>query len=170
MSSDEKLELRHPAKAALLAWLVPGLGHWYQGRMGKSVLYAICILGLFVAGSQQGAWQVVYVRWDREGFYWPYLAQVGTGVVALPALIRSPAVRAWFPEAVRRFELAPTPEEQDDLHRTFGKQIDMAMVYTMVAGLLNFLVIYDAFAGPALWDEEQRRKSPPPSPPETPKE
>ncbi|MBV8265989.1 MAG: hypothetical protein JO252_06560, partial [Planctomycetaceae bacterium] len=42
--------LRNPYKAALLAWLVPGLGHFYQGRTGKGILYAACILSLYFLG------------------------------------------------------------------------------------------------------------------------
>src|SRR5262245_54445208 len=37
--SDDTLdvELKDPPLAAFLAWLVPGLGHIYQGRTGKGV-------------------------------------------------------------------------------------------------------------------------------------
>ena len=47
---EEAIDLKDPALAALLAWLVPGLGHWYQGRRAKAVLYFICIMGLFAYG------------------------------------------------------------------------------------------------------------------------
>ncbi|MGA2706482.1 MAG: DUF6677 family protein, partial [Isosphaeraceae bacterium] len=42
--SQAMVPLRHPYRAAFQAWLVPGLGHFYQGRTGKGWLYAICIL------------------------------------------------------------------------------------------------------------------------------
>ena len=41
------IDLKDPALAALLAWLIPGLGHWYQGRRAKAVLFFVCIMGLF---------------------------------------------------------------------------------------------------------------------------
>jgi hypothetical protein len=39
----------------------------------------------------------------------------------------------------------PTP---GDLHRYLHRYFELASFFTMVAGLLNILVIYDAFAGP----------------------
>ena len=142
--------------AALLAWLVPGLGHCYQGRIGKGILFFLCVMGLFLFGAQQGSWKIIYFRWDDKEWRWPYLAQVATGTIALPALLHKPEWRQWLPEPLARFEAPPDEAVLDDLHRTLGKRIDIALVYTMVAGLLNVLVIYDALAGPALYEEEQK--------------
>ena len=36
----------------------------------------------------------------------------------------------------------------DDFNRKTASGFDMGTLYTMVAGLLNILVIFDAFAGP----------------------
>lgn len=151
-----ELELKDPAFAAFLAWLIPGLGHWYQGRTGKGILYFLCIVPLFFFGFQQGGYQNVYFRWDNEEWSYPYLAQVGMGAVVLPALVRNPAWRAWLPESIRGFELPPDNQERDLIHRRYGKRVDIALVYTMIAGLLNFFAVYDAFAGPAMYDEERK--------------
>jgi hypothetical protein len=45
-----------------------------------------------------------------------------------------------------------------ELHRVFGVRMDVALVYTMIAGLLNILAIYDAVAGPAYWREDEDEK------------
>ena len=47
--TEPKLEinLREPAVAAILAWLIPGAGHLYQRRTGKGLLFMICILGIY---------------------------------------------------------------------------------------------------------------------------
>ena len=45
-----EIKLKDPALAAFLAWLVPGLGHWYQGRRAKAVLFFVCIMGIFGYG------------------------------------------------------------------------------------------------------------------------
>ena len=45
-----EIDLRRPGIAALCAWLVPGAGHIYQGRIGKGLLFAVCILGTYGAG------------------------------------------------------------------------------------------------------------------------
>jgi hypothetical protein len=165
MSPAEQLQLRNPAFAAFLGWLIPGMGHWYQGRYSKGLLYFVCVLGIFFFGFQQGGWQIVYFRWDSQEWRWPYLAQAGAGLVALPALLPGEEWRGWMPEKLRDYEMAPSDAELDNLHRKYGKRIDIALVYTMVAGLLNILAVYDALAGPALYDEERRLLAGPPKNP-----
>jgi hypothetical protein len=49
---------------------------------------------------------------------------------------------------LRNFERAPTETENNDNDRSLGKKLDLSWVYTVIAGVLNILVIYDAFAGP----------------------
>ncbi len=38
-----EIELRQPVIAGLLAWALPGLGHVYQGRTGKGLLFFVCV-------------------------------------------------------------------------------------------------------------------------------
>lgn len=152
----EPLPLRDPYLAGLLTWLIPGLGQLYQGRIAKGLIFFFCVLGLFFAGFQQGNWRIVYFRWDQTEWRYHYLAQAATGLVALPAMLPAGAARRWLPEQWRWFQAAPGDIEMDDLHRELGKKIDIALVYTMIAGLLNVLAIYDAVAGPAWWNEEQQ--------------
>ena len=61
--SQPPISIRNPATAAFLAWLIPGLGHYYQGRKGKAFLYAFCILGLYCLGMLMGEGKIVYWRW-----------------------------------------------------------------------------------------------------------
>lgn len=81
--------LKNSLLAAVLAFLVPGLGHLYQGRTFKGLLYAVCILGTFFFGLQIGDGKVVYFSWAGEHKTWYYLCQVWTGVPALPAIYQS---------------------------------------------------------------------------------
>jgi hypothetical protein len=156
MAKPEPLQLKNPVLAAILGWLVPGLGHFYQHRIGKGILFFVCVMGLFIAGMQQGKWQVVYFRWNDEEWRLPYLAQVGAGLVALPAFFNG-AWRRRLPETLANFEAPPTRDEQDRLHFQLGKRVDLAVTYTMIAGLLNIMAVYDALAGPALYAEERKR-------------
>lgn len=156
MQSPYPLRLKNPPLAALLAWLVPGLGHLYQGRYAKGILFAVCIHGLFWTGFAQGSWKVVWLRWEPQEYSWSYLAQFGMGLAALPALANDPSQRDWLPEPFKSFELPPSEEELDELHLKIGKKMDIAIIYTIIAGLLNYFVIYDALAGPALRQEEER--------------
>ncbi len=48
-----------------------------------------------------------------------------------------------------RFETPPDEEYLLELHRQLGKFHEVAMTFTMIAGLLNILVILDAVEGPA---------------------
>jgi|688.fasta_scaffold419778_1 hypothetical protein len=43
----------------------------------------------------------------------------------------------------------------DRAHRELGSRFELGVVYTMIAGLLNLLAIFDAVYGPAYGDEEQ---------------
>ena len=47
------------------------------------------------------------------------------------------------------FARGESDDELDQLHYRMGRDFEFGTVYTMVAGLLNVLVIYDAWAGPA---------------------
>jgi hypothetical protein len=42
----------------------------------------------------------------------------------------------------------------DEAHRRLGSKFELGVVYTMIAGLLNVLAIFDAMYGPAYGDEE----------------
>lgn len=149
------VELRNPYLAATLAWLIPGLGHLYQRRVAKAVLYFVCVMGLFVAGLVMSDGRAVYFRWDKAEWRYQYLAQIGAGLVATPPLARLSRPPVAAPSIIGRLFVAPSEEELDEAHRDLGSQMDMAIVYTMIAGLLNFLVVYDALAGPAHADDEE---------------
>ena len=74
------IDLRNRWLAALLAWCVPGLGHFYQGRTHKGGLFLGAILGMFLAGLWLGGGKVVYAAWRPEP-RWAYLCQAGAGLV-----------------------------------------------------------------------------------------
>src|SRR5271170_1859358 len=44
---------------ALLSFLVPGLGQIYQGRVGKGVLFLVCVYALFFYGMYLGSGTVM---------------------------------------------------------------------------------------------------------------
>jgi hypothetical protein len=71
---------------------------------------------------------------------WPAIWQYNH--TALPLSDRFPALRD--------FQRWPSDEkEMNRLLRDSDKTPDLGWVYTVIAGVLNILVIYDAFAGPA---------------------
>jgi hypothetical protein len=85
--SQPQVNLKDPMVAAFLGFLLPGMGHFYQRRIFKGALYAVCILGTFFTGLKIGHGQVVYFHWKQpENRTYAYLCQFWVGLPALPAL------------------------------------------------------------------------------------
>jgi len=159
------VHLKDPVLAALLAWLVPGLGHLYQGRWAKAVLFFVCIMGTFIyglylgSGTTVGCGRVVYAMWRPEERRWSYLGQIGVGLPAAPALVQAIRVRSGR-EPLGTFMAPPRLAADgvvpggrmtlDEIHRRLGRYFELGTTYTFVAGLLNVLVIMDAWAGPVV--------------------
>lgn len=154
--AQEKQDTVSPQTAALLAWLVPGLGHLYQGRIAKGLVFLVCLCGTFLYGLYLGGGRVVYMKWDEDERHLSYFAQVGIGAMALPGFIQwMRANRQAGPLPVLgTFQAPPSKNELDRYHKALGRWWEIGTVYTMLAGLLNVLVIYDAFAGAAHTEEE----------------
>ena len=91
---DEVVDLKDPVAAAILGWLVPGLGHLYQRRTAKGVLFMVCILSTFFYGLFLSEGRAVYASWTDWDRRLPYLCQVGVGLPALPALLQTYLVRS----------------------------------------------------------------------------
>jgi hypothetical protein len=159
------IRLRNPYKAAFLAWLCPGLGHFYQGRTGKGWLYAICILSLYFVGFAMGEGKIVYWRWvspltNPEHFSLYYIGQFFVGLPALPALIQGTLQYFDFQTTfLWGFMSPPDPIVLNGLTRRLSKLVEFGTIYTTVAGLLNVLAIYDAYEGPAYADLDDQEEA-----------
>ena len=170
------VELKDPIFAGFLAWLLPGAGHMYQGRYGKGSLFSICILSTFFFGLYLGGGQVVYAAWNvGEDNRYAYLCQVGVGLPALPALMQAVLVRNHKEPLWNGFMAPPRPagaprrvddrDEADpgelaDWHLRLHRYFELGTLFTMVAGLLNVLAIYDAACGPVFTDKEDEPTEP----------
>jgi TM2 domain-containing membrane protein YozV len=157
--------------AALLSYLVPGLGQIVQGRVGKGLLFMISIYALFFYGMYLGQWSNVYLadtaakapawnlpRWLNNLYNRPHFAgQFFVGIAAWPAIWQYRHQPVDQPRGsintrkdfLAKFQAAPNEKELNDLQRDGDKRWDLGWVYTVIAGVLNVLVIYDALAGPA---------------------
>jgi hypothetical protein len=158
--------------AALLSYLVPGLGQISQGRIGKGVLFFVCIYALFFYGTALGSGSTkangkeyritspVYLpdtaeknnAWDLPKtpanlYNRPqFVAQFWVGIAAWPAVWQY----AQDGESVfGSYQRAPDPETNNAVHTNSGRMIELGWVLTVIAGVLNILVIYDALAGAA---------------------
>ncbi|MCA9148291.1 MAG: hypothetical protein KDA92_03270 [Planctomycetales bacterium] len=166
------VRLKNPPLAALLAWLIPGAGHIYQRRYAKGILFMVTILATFFFGLAIGGGKVVYASFRAPDMRYPYLCQVGVGIPALPALIQRHRVIGSVPAKPPLWNgfMAPPrqpvrEQENDELgdwHRGLKTNFELGTLYTMIAGLLNILVIYDAYAGPMYMATETPTDKPPP--------
>lgn len=157
--------------AALLSYLVPGLGQIYQGRFGKGLMFMICLLSMFFFGMHLGQWKNVYLPDTAERvpssppFNYlpksgqntvnrlPFAGQFWIGMAAWPAILQyngKPIVAKETSPFWHEFQKTPEEAELNRMQVESDKSWDLGWVYTVIAGVLNILVIYDAFAGPAL--------------------
>lgn len=161
-----EIDLKHPWLAAVLAWLIPGLGHLYQGRTSKGLLFMVCVLGTFLYGFYLGGYKVVYASPPgQQPYRWQYWCQLPAGVVTLPAAVQRRRVAQGKQPILGNLMAPPTssvgttstdysgnevvhPDELSKWQHDHPFMFDLGTVYTMIAGLLNVLVIYDAAAGP----------------------
>ena len=190
-SDSIEIPLTHPGWAAFFGWLIPGAGHFYQGRYAKGGLFFCCILFTFFYGLFLGNGQVVYAAWRPGDWRWQYPLQLGVGIPAMPAIAQYRRARKGEPAyfANRAFSISergvllaevklgtkgavetgwyspppgPIPTDEncvlglwnDELQHNF----EIATLFTVVAGLLNLLAVYDAFAGPILAREEDEEE------------
>ncbi|WP_182866178.1 DUF6677 family protein [Rhodopirellula sp. JC639] len=171
---SQRIDLKNRSLAALLAWLLPGAGHFYQGRHTKGSLYLVCILTTWMLGFALGGGHVVYASWQPGDRRWHYILQAGVGAAALPALIQGNHMRKhtnkgitsksyeprWggFMAPPHRPVIEDNTDEVSAWYATYGAGYEMGTWYTMIAGLLNILVIYDAYAGPLAVPISGRKK------------
>ena len=176
--------------AAFLSYLLPGLGQIVQGRVGKGVLYFICLYGLFFYGLSMGSWRNVWLgdyslqsdvhivgrklpgvmkdlSYRRE-----FAGQFWIGIAAWPALLQYQTTEpvpkpddvskdSWQPKSNGLFGAymqVPPESELNKLQRDGDKRWDLGWVVTVIAGVLNILVIYDALAGPVIREEDEKKK------------
>jgi hypothetical protein len=152
--------------AAVLSYLIPGLGQLYQGRVRKGLLFLVSLYALFFYGMSLGHWQNVYLPEYEKGEGQParkmglgtsiytrfqFVGQVPIGVVAWPAVYQYMVYQNHTDEnaPLNGWMRAPSLQRLNDLQRDGDKTWDLGWVYTIIAGVLNVLVIYDALAGPA---------------------
>ena len=202
--SDEDaivIDLGNPPLAAFLAWLWPGLGHFYQRRFAKGFLFMVCIASTFFYGLGLGQGRSVYASFSRTNdFRWQFGFQAGVGLPSMfalsqawmvesggdPLIILCERYPAGYKDPVskrsREFEIIPASErdqydgpvikdgfmapphgpihlQKNDVlgmwHAEMRSKYDIGTLFAIIAGLLNLLAIYDAFAGPSIAQERK---------------
>jgi hypothetical protein len=164
--------------AAFLSYLVPGLGQIYQGRVAKGVLFCVALYTLFFYGMYLGHGLNVYLPDETKlpriflvskgnrlvengieltgvtaaaGHRIHFLGQMWIGVAAWPAVwqyVNYDESKEGLP-LLGSFERMPPEPVVNQIQNEDDKKWDLGWVFTVVAGVLNIMVIYDALAGPA---------------------
>ena len=190
-----EVDLKNRAIAAFLAYLVPGAGHYYQGRKQKAILFATCILSLFVVGFIIGRGRVVYAypntfkvtnlvrllskkgraeiaQESTQDFRIHAYAQALVGIPAMPMILQSRIGQKPVDQQFLWGFMAPpplgnpndgNPDWLSKWNNEDSASFDLGSLYTAVAGLLNLLVIFDAYAGPMPIPIGQSKKKPGPA-------
>jgi hypothetical protein len=108
--------------ACLLAWLLPGAGHLFLRRTGKGLLFLGAIGALFAMGVAMDARLQMYIGFDDPLAFLRSLAQMALGA-------------PYFAARALGFDAGLVTSVTHEYGNTF----------TEVGGLLNILVILDAF-------------------------
>lgn len=117
-------------QAGILAWLVPGAGHWLLGLRGMAWVFFLAIGGSYLVGMLVGG---VKTSVDPQGNFWLFLAELGVGgFTTIFYLIAAslPTQPVWVPSEYVSY---------------FPGQ-DIAQIYLSVAGLMNAIAVLDAIA------------------------
>ena len=125
--SDPKSPTSKPAPIVVLfgGWLLPGLGHMMLGRKLRGALF----LAFVVATSMLGNYLTGGAAISPVDHPYALIAELPAGMVALV-----PAAMDWFRTAHR-----------DPLPDALIANLDLGMVFCMMAGLWNALLAHDAF-------------------------
>jgi len=116
--------------AVLLAWLIPGAGHIVLGKIGRGLLFMIVLTGTFIMGlALHGRlfWPTAAdppsaLHFDLITVLW-FLAQAGSGLCYIVSFLLG-------------FGTTPQPE---------AATFEYGNTFLFLAGLLNYLLVYDAY-------------------------
>ena len=131
MTATSQQNLARIPIAGLLAWLIPGAGHFFIGERTRGVILFVVVTLTFWTGVAVGSVQGTVAPHSRT--LW-FAAQLGTGGNALAGY----ALHGWVdPESARA---------RKPIARGNWLSAEVGVHYTGVAGLLNLLIIFDAIA------------------------
>lgn len=113
------MKRKNPLFGLILAWLIPGAGHYYLGKQAKAIYFFVSItltffLGVFLA-------KFCNINIDR--YPWHYIGEIFNGGATL--------ILQYF--------------TRDNIIGEFNRFLDYGTLITTVAGLLNIVVMVDFF-------------------------
>lgn len=109
---------------SLAGWILPGLGHVSQGRLTRGLVLGLVVIVMFVVGVTLGG-RLYSLTDTREGLLSNVFAACDLGTGVLYFLSRAAGVA--------------TSDQAELATAEYGN------IFLMVAGLLNYLLMLDAF-------------------------
>jgi hypothetical protein len=108
-----------PVLPCLLGWLLPGLGHWWQGRRLRGAIVFLLLVGLFALGTllAEGS----NLSRERHFYYWAGQFLVGLPAVGTELVAGGVRVGGDIP------------------------YVEAGLVFGCVAGLLNVIAVLDVY-------------------------
>jgi len=126
---------KNPYVALILGWVVPGAGHMYLGQVKRGLLFFVLLVGAFVVGIAIGGYDdVVFPEPSTNAPENDITSQVMYRII--------PIVQAMEGAAAFVSAKAATAAEPDN---KYLGDYDIGVLYTCVAGLMNVVVMLDAF-------------------------
>lgn len=122
-----------PWQIAIAAWLFPGAGHWKTGQRWRGAAFAVAVTLTYALGWAATDGHAV----STEVHPLAFAAQLFAGLPTAAALALNHA-RTPSAAAATVFGAPVTPGP-------IVAWIDLGLVFTMTAGLLNLLLAIDAF-------------------------
>jgi hypothetical protein len=112
----------------------------------------------------------VYASWTEGDKRWQYFCQLGVGIPAFPAILQARRANSGDDSLFGGLMAPPQGpvllNAEDELarwHHDYHFFFELGTLYTMIAGLLNVLAVYDAWGGPVMMaaaDDSQKRAPP----------
>ncbi len=124
-TSNGKFSAAEILTAGLLAWLIPGAGHFYLGLRKRAVLLFVCIEVTFIIGLYIGTVRIID---PGRSLLW-FSAQIFAGLNTIVSNL-------WGTRLA-----GPYADSTVAMVRDWSYAI--GVLYTGVAGLLNLLAVFD---------------------------
>ncbi len=108
-----------PALQVGLAWLVPGLGHFHQGRVRRALVVFVLLVGLFAVGTLLSDFS--NLSRERHFYYWGGQFLLGLPAIVVEVVSGRPPVTGEIPF------------------------VDAGLTFACIAGLLNVMAMLDVY-------------------------
>ncbi len=130
MADQQSTALVRMPVAGFLAWLIPGLGHFYLGHRARGLVCLVSITITFWTGVAIGGVRGTVDPKERQLWFIAQLCTAGNAGAAYAL----------------HHVVEKNPPAGSSVASAHWTSADVGVHYTGVAGLLNLLVIFDAIA------------------------